>query len=125
MMTLILQSSTAVTMMLVGFASTGIITLGQAMGVILGADIGTSIVALLFSIRNLADYALILVGIGVFVDILSSQKKTRHIAMVILGFGFTFLGMTPLSQRRRRSAIPTPAPASSCSMPLGISISWR
>src|SRR5262245_12310962 len=50
--TLILQSSTATTVMLVSFASTGAISLAQAMGVILGADIGTTFVVLLFAVRN-------------------------------------------------------------------------
>ncbi len=98
LMTLILQSSTAVNMMLVGFSSTGIITLSQAMGVMLGAGIGTSLVSVLFSIRDLAEYALALVAVGVFLDVLASQKKTRHIAMAILGLGFTFFGMKMMIQ---------------------------
>lgn len=91
--TLILQSSTATTVMLVGFASTGTISLAQAMGVILGADIGTTFVVILFSIRHIADYALLLLVVGVILDIASRRKKSRYLSMIILGFGFVFFGM--------------------------------
>ncbi len=91
--TLILQSSTATTVMLVSFASTGAITLAQAMGVILGADIGTTAVVLLLSLRHVAEYALVLLVSGVALDIFSQRKRTRYISMVFLGFGFVFFGM--------------------------------
>lgn len=91
--TLILQSSTATTVMLVGFAATGAISLTQAMGVILGADIGTTLVVALLSVKKIADYALLMLVAGVFLDIASEKKKTRHVSMVLLGFGFVFFGM--------------------------------
>ncbi len=91
--TLILQSSTATTVMLVGFAATGAITLVQAMGVILGADIGTTFVVVLLTVRGIADYALLLLVAGVLLEILSRRKKTRYISMVLLGFGLVFFGM--------------------------------
>lgn len=93
LVTLILQSSTATTVMLVGFANTGIMTLSQAMGVILGADIGTTFVVVLLSIRSLSDYALLLLVIGVALDIFSKRKRSRYISMVLMGFGFVFFGM--------------------------------
>src|SRR5262245_38081787 len=82
LITLIFQSSTATTVMLVGFASSGAITLTQAMGVILGADIGTTFVVVLLSIRHIADYSLILLVLGVFLDIISKRKSTRYVSMV-------------------------------------------
>lgn len=93
LITLILQSSTATTVMLVGFAATGAITLPQAMGVILGADIGTTFVVMLLSIKKIADYALLMLVMGVGLDIASERKKVRHVSMVLLGFGFIFFGM--------------------------------
>jgi phosphate:Na+ symporter len=96
--TLILQSSTATTVMLVGFAATGAITLAQAMGVLLGADIGTTFVVLLFSVKHIADYALLLLVVGVVLDISSRRKKTRYLSMIILGFGFVFFGMKLMVQ---------------------------
>ncbi|HSA60550.1 MAG TPA: Na/Pi cotransporter family protein [bacterium] len=96
--TLILQSSTATTVMLVSFAATGVISLVQAMGVILGADIGTTFVVLLFSVRHIADYALLLLVAGVILDIASRRKKSRYLSMIILGFGFVFFGMKLMIQ---------------------------
>lgn len=91
--TLILQSSTATTVMLVGFATTGAITLTQAMGVILGADIGTTFVVILLTLKQISDYALLMLIAGVLMEIISSRAKTRNISMVLLGFGFVFFGM--------------------------------
>lgn len=97
--TLILQSSTATTVMLVGFAATGVITLAQAMGVILGADIGTTFVVILLSIQEIADSALLLLVVGVALDIISHKKKTRYLSMVLIGFGFVFFGMQLMIQK--------------------------
>ncbi|MBI3541367.1 MAG: Na/Pi cotransporter family protein, partial [Deltaproteobacteria bacterium] len=93
LVTLILQSSTATIVMLVGFASSGAITLSQAMGVILGADIGTTLVVILLSVKKIADYSLLLLIVGVVVDIFAERKRTRYVSMVLLGFGFVFFGM--------------------------------
>lgn len=93
LVTLILQSSTATTVMLVSLASSGALTLVQAMGVILGADIGTTFVVILLSIKQIADYALLMLIGGVALDIFSRRKKTRYFSMVFLGFGFVFFGM--------------------------------
>lgn len=98
LVTMILQSSTATTVMLVGFASSGAITLVQAMGVLLGADIGTTFVVILLSIRKISEYALLLLIVGVLIDIFSTRKRGRHISMVFLGFGFVFFGMQLLIQ---------------------------
>lgn len=98
LVTMVLQSSTATTMMLVGFASSGAVSLTQAMGVILGADIGTTFVVILLSIKKISEYALLMLVIGVVLDIVSKKKKTRHISMVCLGFGFVFFGMQLMIQ---------------------------
>ncbi|QQR79472.1 MAG: Na/Pi cotransporter family protein [Deltaproteobacteria bacterium] len=90
--TLILQSSTATTVMLVGFARSGVITLTQAMGVILGADIGTTFVVILFSIKEISEYALLLLVAGIILDFFRSKKAT-YLGMIFLGFGFVFFGM--------------------------------
>lgn len=98
LVTLILQSSTATTVMLVGFASSGAITLAQAMGVMLGADIGTTLVVVLLSVKHFADYALLLLIAGVVLDIVSNRKRRRYVSMVLIGFGFVFLGMQLMIQ---------------------------
>jgi len=91
--TLILQSSTATTVMLVSFAATGAITLPQAMGVILGSDIGTALVVILLSVKKISEIALLILVVGVALDILSQRKRTRYLSMMLLGFGFVFFGM--------------------------------
>ena len=96
LVTAILQSSTATTVMLVGFANTSLITLSQAMGVILGADIGTTITVQLISFR-LADWSLIFVIIGILLEHLWRESRLNHVGNVILGFGFVFYGMFLMS----------------------------
>ncbi|MDO8461350.1 MAG: Na/Pi cotransporter family protein, partial [Deltaproteobacteria bacterium] len=96
--TLILQSSTAMTVMLVGLAGSQLITLTQAMGVILGADVGTTLIVFLLSVKKVADYALVILIVGVLVDLLAKKKRTRYFSMVILGFGFVFFAMNLMVQ---------------------------
>lgn len=91
--TLVLQSSGATTAMLAGFAGTGALTLPQAMGVILGADIGATLVIVLLSVRHIADYSLVLLIVGVLVDIFARRKRTRYAGMILLGMGLIFFGM--------------------------------
>lgn len=90
--TAIIQSSTATTVMLEGFAAAGLLTLEQAMGVILGADIGTTVTVQLISLR-ITDYALWLVIAGVLVTRFGGAKKTKYVGQSVLGFGFIFYSM--------------------------------
>jgi len=91
--TLILQSSSATSNMLVSFSGAGLMSLRQAMGVLLGADIGTTLVVVLLSIKKFSEYAMIVLVIGVVIDMASHKKKTRYISMIFIGFGFIFLGL--------------------------------
>ncbi len=93
LVTLILQSSSATVNMLVSFAGAGMMGLSQAMGVLLGADIGTTFVVVLFSIRQFSQYALLILVLGVLIEMGSKTKKTRYISMVLIGFGFIFFGL--------------------------------
>jgi len=68
-------------------------SLPQAMGILLGADIGTTFVVMLLAIRPIADYALLMLITGVLLEILSKKKKTKYFSRVLLGFGFVFFGM--------------------------------
>ncbi|HVO32007.1 MAG TPA: Na/Pi cotransporter family protein [bacterium] len=92
MATAIIQSSTATTVMLVGFASAGLITLTQAMGILLGADIGTTVTVQLISL-HVTDYALWLVILGFVVGRVGASKKRIYVGQAILGFGFIFYSM--------------------------------
>lgn len=96
--TLILQSSSATTVMLVGLASSQLINITQAMAVILGADVGTSLTVLLLSVKKMSEYALIILILGVLLDLVSKKKRTRYYSMIFLGFGFVFYGMNLMTQ---------------------------
>lgn len=91
--TFILQSSGATSAMLVSFTETGLVTLPQAVAVLLGADIGTTLVVVLLSIKGIVHYALLIVAVGFFLEVLPVQRRTRDLGSIILGFGLIFYGM--------------------------------
>lgn len=94
--TMVIQSSSATTVMVIGFVNAGIMNLSQAVGIIMGANLGTTITAQLIAF-NLTDYAPLAVAIGVAIWITTSKKKTKTIAEVIIGFGILFIGMDMMS----------------------------
>ena len=90
--TAILQSSTASTVMIVGFTSTSLMTLRQAMAVLLGADIGTTITVQLISF-HLSAYSFTIISAGFLFRSISKRKRNQYIGQIIMGFGLLFLGM--------------------------------
>lgn len=90
--TILMQSSSATTVMLVGFVSSGFMGLGQTIPVILGADIGTTVTVQLLAFR-ITDYALLLVGVGATLMLATSQRVYRYFGQALLGFGLLFLGL--------------------------------
>lgn len=106
--TSILQSSSATTIMVVSFVDVGFMTLTQAIGVILGANIGTTVTGQLiaFDITNVA-YICVLVGAAIC--ILAHKKRVKHIGVGIVGFGLLFIGMEmmqgPLSFLKERPEV--------------------
>ena len=94
--TAIIQSSTAVSVMCVGFVNASIMNLSQAMGVIMGATIGTTVTSVLLSIQ-ISDYAPIAIFIGAFMVVLSKKNNTKYFGQIIAGFGILFFGMTTMS----------------------------
>lgn len=90
--TAIIQSSSATTVMVVGFVNAGIMTLKQAIGVIMGANIGTTVTAQLVSF-NLDGMAPIALGIGIIIYLFASNTKVKNLAEVLIGFGILFTGM--------------------------------
>jgi phosphate:Na+ symporter len=94
--TMIIQSSSATTVMLVSFVQAGLLTFVQAMGVILGADIGTTITAQMIAFK-LTDYALLMIAIGFAVRMFGKGDSARNIGEAILGFGILFFGMKMMS----------------------------
>ncbi len=91
--TAIIQSSSATTVMVVGFVNAGLMTLKQSIGVIIGANIGTTITAQLISFK-LSHYSLHAIAIGSVLYLFSKKDRTKHLGQVLLGFGILFLGMT-------------------------------
>ena len=94
--TAIIQSSTAVSVMVVGFVNAGLMTLTQGMGVIMGATIGTTVTSLILSF-NIAQYMPVLICIGAFMVSLSKKNNTKYAGQIIAGFGILFFGMTTMS----------------------------
>ena len=94
--TMIIQSSSATTVMLVSFVQAGLLNLVQCMGVILGADIGTTITAQMIAFK-LTDYALLMVAIGFLLKMVAKSKNVKDIGDIILGFGILFFGMKLMS----------------------------
>jgi len=96
----IVQSSSAVTVMVVSFVNAGLLTLTQSIGVIMGANIGTTVTAWIVSLigfsLNISSLAIPAVGIGFILSII--KWKHKSIGDIIMGFGFLFLGLYFLTQ---------------------------
>lgn len=92
LVTAIIQSSSATTLMLIGFVSAGLVTFPQSLGVILGADIGTTVTVQLLAFR-IQELSLLLVGVGFAMVFFARRGLVKSLGQVVLGFGFIFLGM--------------------------------
>lgn len=92
LVTMVVQSSSATTVMVVGFVNAEIMSLTQAVGVIMGANIGTTVTAQLIAFK-LTDYAPLAVALGVAIWLVTSKKKTKNTAEILIGFGILFIGM--------------------------------
>lgn len=96
--TSIIQSSSATTVMVVGFASAGLLSLSQSLGVIFGANIGTTTTAWLVSILGfkvkISAFAMPMIGIGFFSQFIKKWPLTRRIGEAMVGFGLLFLGLS-------------------------------
>lgn len=94
--TAVIQSSGATTVMVVSFVNSGLMTLMQATGVIMGANIGTTITAQMVSFK-LDGIAPLFIGLGAVILLVSKKKRIKDISYIILGFGLLFLGMGTMS----------------------------
>ena len=99
--TSVIQSSSATTVMTVGFVNAGLLTLSQAIGVIMGANIGTTVTAWLVSLlgfkADISLFAVPLMAVG-FILSLSKVDKRRHISELIVGFSLLFLGLSLMKE---------------------------
>ena len=94
--TMVIQSSSATTVMLVSFVQAQLMSFGQTLGVILGADIGTTVTAQLIAFK-LTDYALLMIAVGFGLRILGKKRAPNEVGTVLLGFGMLFYGMHVMS----------------------------
>lgn len=106
LITAIIQSSGATTVMVVGFVSAGVLNLTQAVGVIMGANIGTTITAWIVSLSQMGDamevlkpvfYAPLLIGIGAMMILFSKKQKFHTIGEILVGLGLLFMGLEFMS----------------------------
>lgn len=103
LITAIIQSSSATTVMVVGFVNAGMINLTQAVGVIMGANIGTTITAWLVSMSDWGSifkpefFAPIVVGLGAFCVLFSKGENKKKAGEILVGFGVLFIGLTYMS----------------------------
>lgn len=95
--TMIVQSSSATTVMTVGFVNAGLMNLNQAIGVIMGANIGTTVTAQLVAFK-LTDAAPLIIGSGMVLFLIGKKKKTKDVAEIFIGFGILFLGMALMKE---------------------------
>lgn len=95
--TCLIQSSSATTVMTVGFVNAGLLTLRQALCVVLGANVGTTFTAWLVSglaVFKITSYSLPAIGVGFLIQMLGKRQKVRHFGSVLLGFGILFTGIS-------------------------------
>src|SRR5881397_4207969 len=90
--TAIIQSSAATTLMLIGFVGAGLMTFRQTLGIILGADIGTTFTVQLIAFK-VTDYALLLVGLGFAITFVGGRRVLKDVGQAVLGLGLVFLGL--------------------------------
>ena len=99
--TAVIQSSSATTVMTVGFVNAGLLTLSQAVGVIMGANIGTTVTAWLVSLlgfkADISLFAVPLMAVGFILSLAKSDKR-RHISELIVGFSLLFLGLSLMKE---------------------------
>lgn len=106
LITAIIQSSGATTVMVVGFVSAGVLTLQQAVGVIMGANIGTTITAWIVSMSQLGDafavmkpdfYAPLIIGVGALLMVFAKKQKKKQVGEIFVGLGLLFVGLAFMS----------------------------
>lgn len=94
--TMIVQSSSVTTVMVVGFVNAGLMQLTQAIGVIFGSNIGTTITGWIISIK-VGKYGLLLIGLGIFPALFSKNRKFQNAGKILFGIGMVFLGLELMS----------------------------
>jgi len=94
--TSIIQSSSVTTVLVVGFISAGLMNLSQSIGIIMGANIGTTMTAQIIAFK-VTQYALLLIGVGFSMSFFLKKERVRHYGRMIMGLGLVFYGMQLMS----------------------------
>ena len=94
--TAVIQSSSVTTVLLVGFITAGLLTLKQSVGIIIGANIGTTITAQIIAF-NVTRYGLALIALGFLIEVVSRRERWKHAGDAVLGLGLIFYGMELMS----------------------------
>jgi phosphate:Na+ symporter len=94
--TAVIQSSSATSVMVIGFVNAGLLSLERAIGLIMGANIGTTVTAQMISF-NLSSLALPAIAAGVMIQLIAKRKTTQNWGLVLAGFGVLFTGLTTMS----------------------------
>jgi phosphate:Na+ symporter len=101
--TCLIQSSSATSVMVVGFVNAGLLKLTQAIAVVLGADVGTTITAWLVSVMGMGKFqisafSLPIIAVGFFISCMGRKRNTQIVGQCLLGFGFLFMGLGIMSE---------------------------
>jgi phosphate:Na+ symporter len=96
LVTMIVQSSSVTTVMVVGFVNAGLMGLTQAIGVIFGSNIGTTITGWIISVK-IGKYGLLLVGLGIFPALFAKSDKWKHLGRILFGIGLIFTGLETMT----------------------------
>jgi len=93
----VLNSSSVTTVLVVGFVTAGVMTLAQSVGVIMGANIGSTVTAQILAF-NVSAYSLIPVAVGFFMFFAAKNERTKYVGMMVMGLGLVFYGMGLMSE---------------------------
>lgn len=96
LVTAVVQSSSVTTVMVVGFISAGLINFTQSVGVIMGANIGTTLTAQIIAFK-ITKYALVMIAVGFLLEILAKSQRVRQYGIALMGLGLIFFGMELMS----------------------------
>ncbi len=96
LVTAVMQSSSATTVMVVGFVNAGLLSLGKAIGVIMGANIGTTVTSLMLSFQ--VDFGMIFAAIGAICMLLGNRPRLKLVGQIMMGLGVLFTGMRLMTE---------------------------
>lgn len=94
--TILIQSSSGTTVITIGLVSAGFMTMRQAIGVVMGANIGTTVTAFIIGI-DIGEYSLPIIAIGAFLIFFIQKRKVKNVGMILFGFGALFYGLELMS----------------------------